>query len=662
MTFGSLRSRSTLTILAVYAAVGALTLVAFLGTARALSEPLGRRFAEKNVLLDRERLLGPLRQEVALARMMAGSETVRGLCRAEGDPSVRARGFQELEAYRKAFVDRSWFLVVDGTRHHYYADAADASPRLIETLSPSNPNDRWYFEFTRAGRDLDLHVDSNVTLDLFKVWINVGVKDGTRTLGMAGTGIPLAGFVKEVVRGGDRDAQSILVDAAGVLQAHPNVAYVENNARIKDPARRMTLYQLVDREADRALLRERLARLAAGNSRQETFPITVEGKRYLASAVYVREFDWVALTLVDRSKVIGARNFLPLLGLFALGLLATLALVSSLLDRLVLKPLARLAESSEAMAAGDYGIRIPVERGDEIGHLTRSFNAMAAEVQRNTQGLEGLVAERTRDLTDAHRKLTDSLECARVIQASTLPSAQAMAEALPEHFTIFRPRDMVGGDFFALLRDERGLLLAVGDCTGHGVPGAFMSMSSAALLNQVAAGTGLGDPARILQELNRATKSLLAQEGPARRGDGMDNGLDLGLLRLEPGRAVFAGARIPLWILSPGAREIQVVEGEPQSLGYRRSRADFPFRNQEVPLGPGAACYLFTDGILDQNGGPRGFGFGRRRLQEAILRHGGLPLAAQGEALARELADYQGGRPQRDDITVLGFRPGTSKE
>lgn len=660
--FGSLRTRSTLTILAVYAAVGALILLAFLGTARALSEPLGRRFAEKNVLLDRERLLGPLRREVALARMMAGSEAVRDLCRSEGDPAVRSRGFLELEAYRSAFADRSWFLVVDGTRHHYYADAADPSPRLIETLSPSSPNDRWYFDFAQAGRDLDLHVDSNVTLDLLKVWINVGVKDGTRTLGMAGTGIPISGFVKELVRGGDRDALSILVDASGVLQAHPNAAYVERNARIKDAARRMTLYQLVDREADRALLRERLARLVAGTSRQETFPITVEGRHYLASAVQVKEFDWVALTLVDRTKVIGARNFLPLLGLFAIGLLATLALVSSLLDRMILRPLARLSESSEAMAAGNYGIRIPVERGDEIGHLTRAFNTMAAEVQRNTQGLEGLVAERTRALTDAHRKLTDSLECARVIQASTLPAAQAMAEALPEHFVIFRPRDRVGGDFYALLRDDRGLLLAVGDCTGHGVPGAFMSMSSAALLNQVAAGTGLSDPARILQELNRATKSLLAQEGPARRGDGMDNGLDLGLLRLEPGRAIFAGARIPLWILPPGASEVQVLDGDPQSLGYRRSRADFPFRNQDVPLEPGTACYLFTDGILDQNGGPRGFGFGRRRLQEALLRHAGLPLRDQGEALAQDLAAYQGGRPQRDDITLLGFRPGPSKE
>jgi serine phosphatase RsbU (regulator of sigma subunit) len=662
MKFHGLRSRSTLTILLIYAAVGAVSLLAFLGTARAMSGRLATRFAEKNVLLDRERLLGPLRREVALARLMAESEAVREFCRREEDGAARARAFRELEACRQAFADRSWFLVVDRSLHHYYADDAVPSPRIIETLVPSSVNDRWYFSFPAQGRPYALNVDSDVALDSLKVWINVGVRDGNTTLGMAGTGIALSGFVRELKQGGDKDALTILVNEAGTLQAFPNAAYMEFNARTKDEARRMTLYQLLDRESDRDLLRERMARLTKGESGQETFRLALEGKGYLASAVYIKEFGWVALTLVDQDKVVGLRSFLPLLALFAAGLLATIALVSWLLDRMILRPLARLSRSSEAMAAGNYGDPVPVEREDEIGQLTASFNAMAGTVLHHTRNLEALVAERTRELTLTNRKLTDSLEYAHLVQASTLPKAIQMAAALPDHFLIFRPRDIVGGDFYALLQDGDGLLLAVGDCTGHGVPGAFMSMSAAALLNQVAARVGNGDPARILREMNRAFKALLAQDGPDRRLGEMDNGLDLGLLRLERGRAVFAGARVPLWILAPGSTEVQVLSGDPQSLGYRRSRADFEFRNQEVRLAPGAACYLLTDGFLDQNGGVHNFGFGRRRLQQRLLAHRSLSMAAQGAALERDLDQYRAGLPQRDDITLLGFRPGAGKE
>jgi serine phosphatase RsbU (regulator of sigma subunit) len=142
----------------------------------------------------------------------------------------------------------------------------------------------------------------------------------------------------------------------------------------------------------------------------------------------------------------------------------------------------------------------------------------------------------------------------------------------------------------------------------------------------------------------------------------MDNGLDLALLRVGPDRMVFAGARLPLWALAPGEEAITVHAGDSQSLGYRRSREDYPFRNQELPLAPGMALYLFTDGILDQHGGRFNFGFGRRRLGRLLQDLRDLPMAAQGEALAAALADYQGANPQRDDITILGFRTGPAKE
>ncbi|NTV73506.1 MAG: SpoIIE family protein phosphatase [Holophaga sp.] len=664
MNFGSLKVRSILTILTIYLAVGVVTVLAFLWAAQGISGAFGQRFAEKNAQLEKERLMGPVRREVALARKLADSAALRGFCRAEEDPGPRAAGLAELESFRKAFSDRSCFFVVARSRHYYFGDPAAPAKAPRYTLEAGAVNDQWYFEALDKVDDFALHVDSSVPLGVLKVWVNVVVKDGGRKVGLAGTGVDLSAFLKDLVQGSDRSAQTIRVDPRGVLQAHPSIRYMDFNARMKDESRRMTLYQLVDSDAGRNLLRERLDRLVKGDSALESFQISVEGRRYLAAALFIKEIDWVTITLVDPSQVMGMRSFLPILGLLALSLLVTIALVSWLLNRMVLDPLARLTRSSREIAAGNYGITLPVDRDDEIGRLTRNFNYMAATIRDYTSNLEGLVEERTLALTQSNKKILDSLAYAHLIQESMLPKPADLSRHIPDHFVLFRPRDIVGGDFYACLPGERGFLLAVGDCTGHGVPGAFMSMSAGAILSQLVAKLGSADPALLLREMNGALKRLLHQGNsePVPRGGIMDNGLDLALLKVLPDRVVFAGARLPLWVLGPGEEELTVHAGDAHSLGYRRSREDFPFRNQELPLAPGTVLYLFTDGVLDQHGGKFNFGFGRRRLGRLFQDLRGLPMAAQGEAVALALADYQGGNPQRDDITILGFRTGPAEE
>ena len=260
-------------------------------------------------------------------------------------------------------------------------------------------------------------------------------------------------------------------------------------------------------------------------------------------------------------------------------------------------------------------------------------------------------------LAESHRRITDSLEYARLIQKSLLPEPGLLGRHIPDHFVLYRPREMVGGDFYSLAADPEGFLLAVADCTGHGVPGAFMTMSAHAILVQVLAKAGPGDPARILAEMNRAMKGALHQHGPSDGPGHLDNGLDMALARFDPGarRLRFAGARLALWLFLPGG-EFRELRGNRHSLGYRRSDPDFPFTANNVALPPGTSCYLFTDGILDQHGGTRGFSFGARRLREALRSLQGLPMAAQGPELERALSHYRGANPQRDDITLLGLR------
>jgi serine phosphatase RsbU (regulator of sigma subunit) len=664
----SLRYRSALVLVLVNLLVGALTVAGFLVIARGIAQNVARRLAEKNALLDKSRILAPLQREVALARKLADSQVLRAWCRNEGDPRARAMAMAELESFRQAFADHSYFFIPAASRHYYYNNASDAfhGQELRYTLDPRDPANAWYDATMASVPDFALHVDSDEHLGQFKVWINVLVKEpgahGAK-LGMAGTGADLSDFMRTTAQGGDPAVTTVLVDRQGRLQAYPNPRYMAYNAEMKDEQRRMTLFQLLGGAGDQDRLRERMRRLVQGESALELFPLRVEGKPFLAAATYMGPIGWVNLALVDPQRVMGLRAFVPILAFMILSLVFTVVLVSLLLHRMVLLPLERLTASSQKIAEGQYGIELPVDRQDEIGRLTGTFNHMAATIRASTADLERKVQERTealslanQQLTESSRKIVDSLNYAHLIQASMLPKPELLAEAMPDHFVLFRPRDIVGGDFYTFTRDGRGFLLAVGDCAGHGVPGAFMSMSASAILEQLLAKLGPEDPALILQELNEAMRSLLHQSERALGSGRLDNGLDLALVRVLPGagQVRFAGARLGLWTVADGL--LQEHRGDPQSIGYRRSSSDFRFTNQEFPLAADQRFYLFTDGILDQNGGVRGFGFGQRRLREAILAMGSEPMARQRAILEQILLEYQGSNLQRDDITCVGFR------
>ena len=666
MRISSLRGRSALVLLLINLAVGSLTVGAFLVTARGISEGFGKRFAEKHALLDKSRILAPIRREVALARKLADSDVMRAWCRSERNPAARATALAELESYRRSFADQSYFFIPAASGNYYFNNAADAfrGRELRYTLDRTDASNAWYFTTMATVDDFALHVDSSEQLGLLKVWINVLVKDRGAKVGLVGTGVDLSAFMQETAQSGDQAVTTVLVDRKGTLQAYPNVGFMEFNARMKDEARRITLGQLLGSDADRARLQDHIGRLVRGQSAVEVFPLKVEGRRRLVAATYMNELDWVNLALVDPSQVMGLRPFAPILALLILGLALSVVLVSVMLNRLVLKPLERLTGSSLKIAQGEYGIELPVDRQDEIGLLTGTFNHMAATIRDHTANLERKVEERTealskanQKLTEFSRKITDSLDYAHLIQASMLPKPEAMAAAIPDHFVLFKPRDIVGGDFYSLTGDPRGFLVAVGDCAGHGVPGAFMSMSASAILEQLLAKLGPEDPAVILGELNDAMKSLLHQSERALGAGRLDNGLDMALVRVLPAerRVRFAGARLGFWTVAPGGGLVE-HKGDSQSLGYRRSLHDFHFTNQDIALEPGTSCYLFTDGILDQNGGPQGFGFGQRRLREVVAGLGDQPMAQQLEVLARVLGEYQGRNLQRDDITFMGFR------
>ena len=260
---------------------------------------------------------------------------------------------------------------------------------------------------------------------------------------------------------------------------------------------------------------------------------------------------------------------------------------------------------------------------------------------------------------EKHRMLMDSINYASVIQRSFLSSSRQQLEAaLDEHFLIWEPRDVVGGDCYFFQRRERGFFAAVIDCTGHGVPGAFMTLIAASSLGQALRSTAPSDPAAVMGELNKLIKLALHQDktGDDDRRNDSDDGLDAAFVWFDaPARhLIFAGAKIPLIIADSNG--VRVIEGNRRGAGYADTDFNYSWTNRLVSLSEDTAVYIATDGIFDQIGGNKRIALGKNRLSKFLEQSAALSMPLQRAAVLHFLAEYQGSEDRRDDVTVLGFK------
>ena len=254
----------------------------------------------------------------------------------------------------------------------------------------------------------------------------------------------------------------------------------------------------------------------------------------------------------------------------------------------------------------------------------------------------------------ANQLILQSLRYASRIQAAVLPARQELEVVAADHFLIWEPRDIVGGDFFWFQPINDGYAVMVGDCTGHGVPGAFMTLIAWGLLDRMLRSAEGEKPSEVLTGLHRGVQSLLGQDEA--RGE-TDDGLEAGICFINPEKRqmTFAGARFSLW--KSNRKGVIEIKGDRTGLGYRRYSQETDFNNVTFPFDEKDAFYLTTDGLIDQIGGPRGRSFGKRRFQDLLKKNLGASMGEQEESLRQALAKYQGQQLRRDDLTVLGFVP-----
>ncbi len=493
------------------------------------------------------------------------------------------------------------FLVSDVTKHYwsYHQGVFE----LLDTVSEQDVDDQWFFTSMAMGKRYEINIDHNKELGDTFVWINTLVGDLQTPIAVTGLGMNLSDVIDELVLAEEKSKvrnDIWLVDGAGVIYL------------AKDPSFR-------ERSIQDILPEEIVTHMASAGSRGENFIIDqytgAGGGINDIAYKRIRNTTWTLVVQIPRVESVGF-----------LRTVTSNTIVSCIVIILL-------------MVVTFYLL------------ANRIANPYKRAVQLNQQ-LEGMVEERTRELQEKNAKIQDSLEYAKMIQQTILTSDAELRRNLREHFVIFQPRDAVGGDFYWMRSCSEGCWLVVGDCTGHGVPGALMTTAVNAMLNNILDLNPSKDPADILKSLERLIHQSFTREGD---DEVIADGLDAAVIYIpRSGLVTFAGANIPVYVSDrQGVREIRGTNATIDCISAGREKA---FVTHELPWDEETVFYVATDGYKDQPGGERHLPFGKARLTALLAEVREMSLEQQAVHLLQALEQYAGPEVRRDDVTVLGFK------
>ena len=248
---------------------------------------------------------------------------------------------------------------------------------------------------------------------------------------------------------------------------------------------------------------------------------------------------------------------------------------------------------------------------------------------------------------EKNRDIMDSMLYASSIQKAIITSEEYFSRMFNEFFVLYKPRDIVSGDFYwAYEAPDGARLFAVGDCTGHGVPGAMMSMLGTAFLNEIVIEGKECDPKSILDKMRESVINAMKQGN-------LRDGMDMSFCLIKDKKLVFSGANLPIYVLRNG--DLTELKGDKQPVGYQPMEK-IPFSNNEFDLQEGDKIYLFSDGYADQFGGPKGKKYKYKTLRDKLIELWGMSLKEQKNIMDSEFESWKGEMEQVDDVCVIGVR------
>ena len=310
------------------------------------------------------------------------------------------------------------------------------------------------------------------------------------------------------------------------------------------------------------------------------------------------------------------------------------------------------AKIEEQQRSNDMIMQMLEQKKHEIEQQGYALEETNIELKWQTENALRLFDE----VEQQKKELTDSIEYAKRIQTALLPEMNYINEILNDYFVLFKPRDIVSGDFYWVSAKKEKTMVVVADCTGHGVPGAFMSIMGITFLNTIVQNDYIQADI-VLNQLREQVVKTLKQTGKEMENqDGMD--MALCIIDWENARIEYAGANMPLILVRSTAsspHELIEVSADHMPIGIYETMAK-PFTRQLISIMPGDSIYLFSDGYCDQFGGDSLKKFKKKNLKKLLSDIHTLNMTEQKKRLVRNLEDWQGDLPQVDDILMLGIK------
>jgi len=283
--------------------------------------------------------------------------------------------------------------------------------------------------------------------------------------------------------------------------------------------------------------------------------------------------------------------------------------------------------------------RYTLTKKEIIARLTLAETNIQLEIQKNV-------------IEEKNKKITDSINYAERIQQAKLPKKEEIYAALPQCFVLFKPKDIVSGDFYYFNKSNDLIFIAAADCTGHGVPGAFMSLIGYERLDDAVSQDT--NTSVILELLNKGVKKSLRQSNDH---NSTRDGMDIALISFKSDKGIvnFSAANRPLWIIRNGKKEIEEIKGTKAAIGGLTDDNQI-FENHEITVSSGDTFYIFTDGFSDQFGGKSGKKLMSKKFKEILLNIQHLTMKEQEQHLENFIEKWRGESEQLDDILVIGWR------
>lgn len=282
-----------------------------------------------------------------------------------------------------------------------------------------------------------------------------------------------------------------------------------------------------------------------------------------------------------------------------------------------------------------------IERTEEIMQQKEEIEAQRDEIEAQND-----------HISKQNQEMTQSIEYAKRIQNAVMPTKEVVQSILPEHFILFKPKDIVSGDFYWMTEKNNKIIVAAADCTGHGVPGAFMSMLGISFLNEIVNVRNETKPDMILNHLRDSIKSTLSQTG--KEGESKD-GMDIApcTIDLEAKKIEYAGAYNPLYLVRNG--ELFETKADKMPVGIHMVEKE-SFTHHEMNFEKNDCVYIFSDGYVSQFGGENGRTYKSVPFKKLLAIISEKPMAKQCQMLDEEFVEWQGFNPQVDDILVIGIK------